>query len=71
MRLLLLKHVRDWSFAVVEREVRANLVYREFTRVGGAKVPDAKTLGRQARALGPEWSNRFMNEWWRWRWRKK
>jgi IS5 family transposase len=52
--MLLLKHIRNWSFAVVEREVRANLVYREFTRVGAAKVPDAKTLGRQARALGPE-----------------
>jgi IS5 family transposase len=52
--MLLLKHIRDWSFDVVEREVRANLVYREFTRVGAEKVPDAKTLGRQARALGPE-----------------
>jgi IS5 family transposase len=54
LRMLLLKHIRNWSFVVVEREVRANLVYREFTRVGAAKVPDAKTLGRQARALGPE-----------------
>jgi IS5 family transposase len=54
LRMLLLKHLRDWSFDVVEREVRANLVYREFTRVGWEKVPDAKTLGRQARALGPE-----------------
>ena len=54
LRMLLLKHIRNWSFAVLEREVRANLVYREFTRVGAAKVPDAKTLGRQACALGPE-----------------
>jgi IS5 family transposase len=54
LRILLLKHLRNWSFDIVEREVRANLVYREFTRVGGGKVPDAKTLGRQARALGPE-----------------
>jgi len=54
LRMLLLKHIRNWSFAVVEREVRANLVYREFTRVGAAKAPDARTLGRQARALGPE-----------------
>jgi IS5 family transposase len=54
LRMLLLKHIRNWSFEVVEREVRANLVYREFTRVGAAKVPDAKTLGRQARALGPD-----------------
>jgi IS5 family transposase len=39
VRMLLLKHLRDWSFDVVEREVRANLVYREFTRVGAGKVP--------------------------------
>jgi transposase, IS5 family len=54
LRMLLLKHLRNWSFDVVEREVRANLLYREFTHVGGGKVPDAKTLGRQARALGPD-----------------
>ena len=54
LRMLLLKHIRNWSFSVVEREVRGNLVYREFTRVGAAKVPDAKTLGRQARSLGPD-----------------
>jgi len=34
--------------------LRANLVYRQFTRVGAQKVPDAKTLGRLAIALGPE-----------------
>ena len=54
LRLLLLKHIRNWSYAVLEREVRANLVYRDFTRVGGAKVPDAKTMGRWALALKPE-----------------
>src|SRR5258708_36008524 len=37
LRLLVLKHVRNWSYVVLEREVRANLVYREFTRVGSAK----------------------------------
>src|ERR1700730_13233652 len=46
LRLLILKHVRNWSYVVLEREVRANLVYRDFTRVGGAKTPDAKTIGR-------------------------
>ena len=40
MRLLLLKHIRNWSYQVWEREVRANLVYRDFTRVGAAKAPD-------------------------------
>lgn len=54
LRMMLLRHIRNWSFHVVEREVRATLVYREFTRVGSGKVPDAKTLGKQALALGPE-----------------
>ena len=54
LRLLLLKHMRNWSYAVLEREVRANLVYRQFTRVGAAKVPDAKTLGKLGVALGPD-----------------
>src|SRR5437588_9621623 len=54
LRLLILKHVRNWSYQVLEREVRANLVYRDFTRVGGEKMPDAKTMGRWGLAVGPE-----------------
>jgi transposase, IS5 family len=54
LRLLILKHIRNWSYVVLEREVRANLVYRDFTHVGGAKTPDAKTMGRWGVALGPE-----------------
>jgi len=54
LRMLVLKHIRDWSFADLEREVRGNLLYREFTHIGAEKVPDAKTLGRLAQALGPE-----------------
>jgi len=53
LRLLVLKHIRNWSYAVLEREVRANLVYRDFTRVGAAKMPDAKTMGRWGVAMGP------------------
>jgi len=53
LRLLILKHIRNWSYAVLEREVRANLVYRDFTRVGAAKMPDAKTMGRWGVAIGP------------------
>ena len=54
LRLLLLKHIRNWSYQVLEREVRANLVYRDFTRVGASKAPDAKTMGRWGLALGPD-----------------
>jgi len=53
LRLLVLKHIRNWSYAELEREVRANLVYRDFTRVGAAKMPDAKTMGRWGVAMGP------------------
>lgn len=53
LRMLVLKHLRDFSFEELSREVRANLVYREFTRVGGGKVPDDKTMGRLARQLSP------------------
>jgi IS5 family transposase len=54
LRMLLLKHVRDWSYETLTREVRANLVYREFTRIGGEKVPDDRTMGNLGRQLGPE-----------------
>ena len=54
LRMLVLKHVRDWSYETLSREVRANLVYREFTRIGGEKVPDDRTMGNLARPLGPE-----------------
>ncbi len=54
LRLAVLKHVRNWSFEETEREVRANVVYRQFTCIGAEKVPDAKTMQRQVQALGPE-----------------
>src|SRR4029077_11461742 len=54
LRLLILKHVRNWSYDTLEREVGANLVYRAFTRIGDEKVPDAKTLARLGQVIGPE-----------------
>jgi IS5 family transposase len=54
LRLLILKHIRNLSYEVLEREVRANLVYRDFARVGGGKMPDAKTMGRWGLAVGPQ-----------------
>src|SRR6516162_1111286 len=53
LRLLVLKHIRNWSYQVLEREVRPNLVYRDFTKVGAGKMPDAKTMGRWGLAVGP------------------
>ena len=54
IRMLILKHLFDWSYDDLEREVRANLVYRMFTRIDAGEVPDAKTILKIARALGPD-----------------
>jgi len=51
LRLLVLKHLYDWSFDEYEREVRGHLVYRAFSRIDGERVPDAKTLIRLAHLL--------------------
>lgn len=53
LRLLVLKHLKNWSYETLEKEVRPNLVYRQFTRIGGETVPDAKTMVRWGTALGP------------------
>jgi IS5 family transposase len=44
----------DWSYDDLEREVRANLACRAFTRIDAGEVPDAKTILKIARAWGPE-----------------
>jgi IS5 family transposase len=54
LRLFVLKHLQHWSYATLEREVRANLIYRDVPRIGGEAVPDAKTMVRLGQALGPE-----------------
>src|SRR5215471_2763647 len=46
LRMLVLKHLRDWSYDELEREVRGSLVYRRFCRIDAGKVPDAKTMVR-------------------------
>ena len=54
LRMLILKHVRNWSYQTLEREVRAKVVYRRFCRIGMEKVPDAQTLVRLGQTVGPE-----------------
>ena len=54
IRMLILKHLFDWSYDDMEREVRANLVYRMFTRIDAGEVPDAKTILKIARDAWPE-----------------
>ncbi len=52
--MLILKQLFDWSYDDLEREGRANLVDRAFTRIDAGDVPDAKTIVKIARALGPD-----------------
>ena len=54
LRMLALKHLRDWSYDELEREVTGSLVYRRFCRIDAAKVPDAKTMVRLGQVVdGP------------------
>lgn len=54
LRMLVLKHLYDWSFDECEREVRGSLVWRAFCRIDCEIVPDAKTLIRLSHALGED-----------------
>jgi transposase, IS5 family len=54
IRRLMLKPLFDWSDDDLEHGVRPNVVYRAFTRIDAGDVPDAKTILKIARALGPE-----------------
>src|SRR5688500_18700094 len=51
LRLLVLKHLRGWSYEALEWEVTGNVVYRRFCRIDAGKVPDAKTMVRYGQLL--------------------
>lgn len=54
LRMLVLKHLKSWSYEELEWEVKGNLVYRYFCRIDAGKVPDAKTMVRLGQLLeGP------------------
>ena len=53
LRMLLLKHIRNWSFGELEREVRPNLVYREFTRIGSGQSTRCQGPGPTSASSGP------------------
>jgi IS5 family transposase len=53
LRMLVLKHLYRWSYDELEHEVRTNLVYRAFARIGCDAGPDAKTILKIANTLGP------------------
>ena len=51
LRMLVLKHLKGWSYEQLQWEVTGNLVYRHFCRIDGGKVPDAKTMVRLGQLL--------------------
>jgi len=51
LRLLVLKHLRGWSYEQLQWEVTGNYVYRRFCRIDGGDVPDAKTMVRYGQLL--------------------
>jgi len=54
LRMLILKHLYQWSYQETEDEVDQNLILRWFCRVYWAEVPDDTTLIRWANTLRPE-----------------
>ncbi|GHO77288.1 hypothetical protein KSD_50590 [Ktedonobacter sp. SOSP1-85] len=54
LRMLLCKHLYQWSFKETEERVKDSLVLRWFCRVYFARVPDETTLLRWLRTLRPE-----------------
>src|SRR6266480_7824703 len=53
LRCCVLKHLKGWSFRNLDRELRANLVCRRFTRFDADPTPDFTTLCRTFALLGP------------------
>lgn len=53
LRLLLVKHLYNWSYRETEQRVGDSLVLRWFCRVYFQRVPDATTLLRWARTIQP------------------
>jgi transposase, IS5 family len=54
LRLLIIKHLHQWSYQDTEEQVDQNLILRWFCRLYWAPVPDDTTLIRWANTLRPE-----------------
>jgi IS5 family transposase len=54
LRCCALKHIKNWSFRELERELRGSLVYRHFTRFDEQRIPDFCTFSRNFAVLGPD-----------------
>jgi Transposase domain (DUF772) len=54
LRLLVVQHLYNWSFAETEHFVSDSLVLRQFCRLGWERAPDDTTLIRWAQLIGPQ-----------------
>jgi len=54
LRCVVLKHLRGWSFRELERELRASLLYRRFTRFYEDPIPDHTSFSRTFALFGKE-----------------
>ena len=54
LRMLVLKHLRSWSYEQLQWEVSGIFVYRRFCRIDGGNVPDEKTMVRYGQLVGGE-----------------
>ncbi len=54
LRMLICKHLHQWSYQETEEQVDQNLILRWFCRLYWAPVPDESTLVRWANTLRPE-----------------
>ncbi len=61
LRLLVVKHLYDWSFPQTSQFVADSLVLRQFCRVYFASVPDQSTLNRWAHLIQPTTLHRLLD----------
>ena len=61
LRLLVVKHLYDWSYEQAEQWVSDSLVLRQFCRVYAARVPDDTTLLRWANLIQPATLQRLLD----------
>jgi IS5 family transposase len=61
LRMLIVKHLYDWSYEQVEHWVSDSLVLRQFCRVYAERVPDDTTLLRWANLIRPATLQRLLD----------
>ena len=54
LRCIVLKHVKGWSYRELQRELRASLLYRRFTRFYEDPIPDFSNLCQAFALFGKE-----------------